>query len=125
MRSRDSVLQTSEQRWLWLAATIFSLIAFAANSVFCRLALRSGDIDPSFTAIRLFAGALALLPLYLKPLKPRSPNGTWRGGFYLFVYAYLFSLAYVQLDAGVGALILFGAVQITMFALGMQGGEKL
>lgn len=126
MRSRDSSLQTSEQPWLWLAATIFSLIAFAANSVFCRLALRSGDIDPdSFTAIRLLGGALALLPLCLKPLKSRSSSGTWRGGLYLFVYAYLFSLAYVQLDAGVGALILFGAVQITMFALGMKGGEKL
>lgn len=126
MRSRDSSLQTSEQPWLWLAATIFSLIAFAANSVFCRLALRSGDIDlDSFTAIRLLGGALALLPLCLKPLKSRSSSGTWRGGLYLFVYAYLFSLAYVQLDAGVGALILFGAVQITMFALGMKGGEKL
>ncbi|MFK0035422.1 DMT family transporter [Pseudomonas monteilii] len=120
------MLQTGEQTWLWLAATIFSLSAFAANSVLCRLALRSGDIDPdSFTTIRLLAGALALLPLCLKPLKSRSPSGTWRGGFHLFVYAYLFSLAYVQLAAGVGALILFGAVQITMFALGMKGGEKL
>ncbi|MDD0841333.1 DMT family transporter [Pseudomonas sp. Gutcm_11s] len=126
MRSADSAQQTGEQTWLWCAATIFSLIAFAANSVFCRLALRSGDIDPdSFTAIRLLGGALVLLPLCLKPLKSGASRGTWRGGFYLFVYAYLFSLAYVQLDAGVGALILFGAVQITMFALGMRGGEKL
>lgn len=125
MRSRDNLQQTSEQTWLWLAATIFSLIAFAANSVFCRLALKTGDIDPdSFTTIRLLGGALALLPLCLRPTLSRSPSGTWRGGLFLFVYAYLFSLAYVQLDTGVGALILFGAVQITMFALGMRAGEK-
>ncbi|MFJ4348395.1 DMT family transporter [Pseudomonas sp. NPDC089401] len=126
MRGANSVQKTNEQSWLLIAATIFSLIAFAANSVFCRLALRSGDIDAdSFTVIRLLGGALVLLPLYFKPSKTSSSSGTWRGGFYLFVYAYLFSLAYVQLDAGGGALILFGAVQMTMFALGMRGGEKL
>ncbi|MDH1262050.1 DMT family transporter [Pseudomonas sp. GD03944] len=118
--------QSRQQPWLWFAATAFSLIAFAANSVFCRLALRNGDIDPnSFTAIRLLGGALFLLPLCLKPFRSGSLGGSWRGGIHLFVYAYLFSLAYVQLDAGVGALILFGAVQLTMFTLGWRNGEKL
>ncbi|MFJ3486834.1 DMT family transporter [Pseudomonas sp. NPDC090202] len=111
--------------WLWLGATLFSLIAFATNSIFCRLALRHGDIDPqSFTAIRLLGGALFLLVL-ARPGSGRAVGGSWRGGFYLFAYAWLFSLAYIQLDAGVGALVLFGAVQITMFALGIRSGEKL
>jgi len=109
--------------WLW--TTLFSLAAFAANSIFCRLALRNGDIDPqSFTAIRLVGGALLLL-LLSRRSTPTGSSGSWRGGFYLFVYAYLFSLAYIQLDAGVGALILFGAVQISMFVLGWMGGERL
>lgn len=126
MNNNNHVRKATESSWLWFTATIFSLIAFAANSVFCRLALRSGDVDPnSFTAIRLLGGALVLLPLWWKPLRTNSLGGTWRGGFHLFVYAFLFSLAYVQLDAGVGALILFGAVQLTMFALARKNGEKL
>ncbi len=113
------------RHWLWIAGTLFSLLAFAANSIFCRLALRSGAIDPqSFTAIRLLGGSLFLLMLL--NLGKRTPlGGSWRGAVSLFVYAYLFSLAYIHLDAGVGALILFGAVQISMFGLGWKGGEKL
>ncbi|MNG94287.1 putative amino-acid metabolite efflux pump [compost metagenome] len=126
MENTDRMQQVSKQQGWWVAATLFSLIAFAANSIFCRLALRSGDIDPdAFTAIRLLGGALFLLPLCVKTRQSSTLGGTWRGGLYLFIYAFLFSLAYVQLDAGVGALILFGAVQLTMFTLGWRNGEKL
>jgi len=78
--------------WLWIAATIFSLSAFAANSIFCRLALRSGEIDPdSFTAIRLLGGSIFLLPFCLTSLSSSRLGGTWRGGICLFVYAYRFA----------------------------------
>lgn len=108
--------------WLWPA--LFSVLAFAANSIFCRLALINGDIDAqSFTAIRLSSGALFLLCL-LKLRRPaQAIGGSWQGGLALFVYAYLFSIAYVQLGAGVGALILFGTVQITMFSFAWIKGE--
>jgi drug/metabolite transporter (DMT)-like permease len=123
--SRELSDQGASHELLWAGATLFSLIAFAANSIFCRLALRSGDIDPeSFTAIRLLSGAIFLLVL-MKGKGTGTLGGSWRGGLYLFVYAYLFSLAYTHLDAGVGALILFGAVQITMFVLAWANGEKL
>ncbi|WP_341783174.1 DMT family transporter [Pseudomonas putida] len=110
--------------WLWPA--LFSLVAFAANSVFCRLALKDGSIDPvSFTMVRLASGALFLLLL----IRLRSPvhtmGGSWWGGLALFLYAFLFSAAYLQLGAGVGALLLFGAVQITMFGFAWYRGEHI
>ncbi|WP_103466456.1 DMT family transporter [Pseudomonas putida] len=55
---------------------------------------------------------------------PTAPDG-WKGGLALYLYAYLFSVAYLQLGAGVGALVLFGAVQITMFAVAWLRGERL
>lgn len=127
MHNNNNAQDADSRKGLWLAATVFSMVAFAANSIFCRLALRSGDIDPqSFTGIRLLSGALFLsLLLLCKPGPSKQPGGSWRGGFYLFVYAYLFSLAYIQLDAGVGALILFAAVQLTMFGWGLKNGETL
>lgn len=84
-----------------------------------------GQIDPeSFTAIRLLSGGLFLFLL----IKLRTPevaiSGSWKGGLSLFVYAYLFSTAYVQLGAGMGALILFGAVQVTMFIFSWAKGER-
>ncbi|QHG64611.1 DMT family transporter [Pseudomonas putida] len=110
--------------WLWPA--LFSLVAFAANSIFCRLALRDGAIDAeSFTVVRLASGAAFLLML----IRLRKPGmvlgGSWKGGLALYLYAYLFSVAYLQLGAGVGALVLFGAVQITMFAVAWLRGERL
>lgn len=109
----------------WLAA--LALLCFAANSILARLALGSGQIDAaSFTAIRLAAGALALWLLVRArgglPAPPRS--GRWTAALLLFLYAAPFSFAYLELTAGTGALILFGAVQLTMIGAGLRAGER-
>jgi drug/metabolite transporter (DMT)-like permease len=109
--------------------TSFTLIAFAANSILCRLALGGEAIDPvSFATLRLISGAVILLPLSRIVKEPGAKGGMklhWRSGLALFVYAVAFSLAYVTLNAGIGALILFGAVQATMIAAGLKAGERL
>ncbi|WP_411827913.1 DMT family transporter [Luteolibacter sp. AS25] len=111
--------------------TAIALLSFAANSVLCRLALGGNAIDPvSFTTIRLLGGALALLAISaiggkLRKAQPGDSTGTWRSGFALFAYALSFSLAYTSLASGTGALILFGAVQITMLVMAMRSGERL
>lgn len=110
----------------------FALIAFAANSVICRLALASGEIDPnSFTIIRLASGALTLTLILLcrvqfrQSTKGKSLNkGSWLGAAALFMYALGFSYAYIELDTGSGALILFGSVQVSMIAFGLYRGER-
>lgn len=91
------------------------MLAFAANSLLCRLALRHTEIDPtSFTVIRLLSGAIMLWAIVaIKGVCARR-SGTWLGAFTLFVYAFAFSYAYVHLETGAGALLLFGAVQLTM-----------
>jgi len=125
MSVRSSAIAGQGNRsWLWPA--LFSLVAFAANSIFCRLALRDGAIDAeSFTVVRLASGAVFLL-LLIRLRKPgMALGGSWKGGLALYLYAYLFSVAYLQLGAGVGALVLFGAVQITMFAFAWLRGERL
>lgn len=107
------------------AATLLAMIAFAANSLLCRLALRDTQIDPaSFTAIRLAAGAFALW-LLLRPWRRPAIGGSWRAAFALFGYAAAFSYAYRSLSASTGALLLFGAVQLTMFAGAWRGGERI
>ncbi len=108
--------------------TGIALIAFAANSVLCRLALGGGAIDAAgFTVVRLFSGALVLLLLlWLRGEKPYLPKkGTWTSSLMLFAYAISFSYAYITLDTGTGALILFGAVQITMVLLSVFAGNRL
>jgi len=111
------------------ALTAFTLVAFAANSLLSRMALSNQLIDPvSFTALRLGSGALALLPLSWIVSEQRSPNkqnGSWGSGIALFAYAAAFSLAYLSLSAGIGALILFGAVQVTMITAAVRSGERL
>jgi drug/metabolite transporter (DMT)-like permease len=107
--------------------TALTMVAFAANSILNRAALTGSDIGPAaFAAIRLLSGALCLavlasartgLPRLFRP-------GRWIGTGALLVYMLGFSFAYVALDAGVGALILFGGVQITMFAGAVLGGER-
>ncbi|MBT3228033.1 MAG: DMT family transporter [Candidatus Marinimicrobia bacterium] len=105
-----------------------ALIAFAANSVLCRLALGTGAIDAaSFTAIRLLSGAVTLLLILIvrreKSLLPRK--GSWISSIMLFLYAITFSYAYITLDTGTGALILFGAVQISMILISVFSGNRL
>jgi drug/metabolite transporter (DMT)-like permease len=107
------------------ALTVVTLAAFAGNSILCRLALVDGAIDPvSFTALRLTSGALVLAPFLLHG--PRARERTWsaRSAAALFAYALGFSLAYVSLDTGTGALLLFGLVQVTMIAAGLRAGER-
>jgi drug/metabolite transporter (DMT)-like permease len=107
----------------WLAAV--ALFCFAANSILARLALRAGQIDAaSFTAIRLAAGALALALLLRRREPGVSRPGRWIAALLLFLYAAPFSFAYLELSAGTGALILFGAVQLTMIGAGLRAGER-
>lgn len=108
-----------------LLLTAMAMLAFAGNSLLCRLALKTTQIDPvTFTSLRLLAGALMLaLLLRLRPGSTTSA-GSWSGASALFIYAAAFSFAYVNLDAGVGALLLFGAVQISMLLWGWRQGER-
>jgi len=123
-KTTDAASLSSPASWMGPAA--FALLAFAANSIFCRLALVNGDIDPhSFTAVRLSSGAAFLCCLVALRQPGKLRGGSWKGGLALFLYAWLFSIAYVQLGAGIGALILFGAVQITMFACSWFKGDGL
>lgn len=108
------------------AAAGFALLAFAANSVLCRMALRVSHIDPaSFTGIRIGAGALTLWLLVRARGGHRTVGGGWFSAGALVVYAYPFSFAYVGLTAGTGALLLFGAVQVVMIAAGFLAGERI
>ena len=108
--------------------TLVTLIAFAANSLLCRMALAPSLIDPvAFTVIRLGSGVAVLLPLSAALSEPRPDGkraGSWRSGLALFVYAMAFSLAYVSLETGMGALLLFGSVQLTMIGVGLWQGER-
>jgi drug/metabolite transporter (DMT)-like permease len=104
-----------------------ALCGFAANSLLCRAALARSTIDPaSFTAWRLASGAvvLALLCLARRAGSPLR-HGDWRGALALGLYAIAFAYAYLALHAGVGALLLFGAVQLTMIGVGLWRGERL
>jgi drug/metabolite transporter (DMT)-like permease len=108
------------------AAAAFALLAFAANSILCRMALRTAHIDPaSFTTVRLVAGAVTLSLLARASGRARTPGGTWVSAAALLAYAVFFSFAYVGLTAGTGALLLFGAVQVVMIAVGFFGGERI
>ncbi len=127
--------------------TLFALVAFAFNSILCRMALGKDEIDAaSFTSIRLLSGAVVLLCLVgiarfcgsprvskgdsLKledsPLLTRGllHSGNWPSAFFLFAYAVCFSFAYLGLTTGTGALILFGSVQMTMIAVSLVRGER-
>lgn len=108
--------------------TSLALIAFAANSVLCRLALGNGSIDAaSFTVIRLLSGAVVLCVIlsFQRNNQDALSKGSWMASFTLFLYAITFSYAYLSVDTGTGALILFGSVQITMIILSIIGGTRL
>ncbi|NGN96659.1 EamA family transporter [Grimontia sp. S25] len=110
-----------------LTMALVAMTFFAANSVLCRMALADSDIDPaSFTSIRLVSGALVLYVLsYIFHAKDsespkcalvQQPMEHWLAAAMLFLYAATFSFAYMYLETGIGALILFAFVQLTMFA---------
>jgi drug/metabolite transporter (DMT)-like permease len=106
--------------------TVLAMIAFAGDSLLCRLALKETGIDAaSFTFIRLLSGAVAFW------LIVKARKGSWRGAgnwisaLALFAYAAAFSFAYIVLFAGTGALLLFAAVQATMILWGLRKGERL
>ena len=104
------------------------MIAFAGNSVLCRLALGSGASDAaSFTTIRLLSGAVVLAFIGRFPLRRKAVllRGNWLSAGALFCYAAAFSYAYLSLSTGTGALILFGAVQLTMIIAALRSGERM
>lgn len=104
--------------------TVAALIGFAANSLLCRMALRPGLIDAaSFTGIRLLSGAV-VLALLVRARGEAMGGGGWISAVALFAYAAAFSFAYLRIEAGAGALILFGSVQITMVGWGWVRGER-
>jgi drug/metabolite transporter (DMT)-like permease len=112
-----------------------AMLAFAANSLLCRMALANTDIDPGlFTTIRLASGALCLALLVAFTARRSSKNtspiaaikqqASIAGALSLFVYAIGFSYAYISMSTGTGALLLFGAVQLTMISVGLLKGER-
>lgn len=122
---------------LTLVSTALALVAFAANSVLSRVALRGGAIDAaSFSSIRFATGAATLLVVsaVLRAAASgraestagasRTTGGSWTSAAILFVYAVPFSFAYTELPAGTGALILFGSVQMTMMVVALSSGER-
>ncbi|WP_158771279.1 DMT family transporter [Paraglaciecola sp. L1A13] len=116
-----------------VSLTFLTLVAFAANSVFCRLALDEQNMDPmSFTGIRLTSAALVLgvimlvkSPATLRSFSALNAYGSWRQAGYLFAYAAGFSYAYVTLPTATGALILFAAVQFTMLLVARFSGHRM
>jgi drug/metabolite transporter (DMT)-like permease len=106
--------------------TVIAMIAFAANSLLCRLALGEGLMDAaSFTTVRVVSGAMTLGLIMLPRWRAggRAPVN-WRSAAMLFCYMAFFSFAYLSLSAGTGALLLFGAVQLTMFLVALRNGES-
>ena len=106
--------------------TALALLCFAGNSLLCRLALKNTAIDPAtFTLVRLLSGALVLnLLVWRRDGGAGLGQGRWPSAWALFIYAAAFSGAYLQLSAATGALLLFGAVQISMLSYGFWRGER-
>lgn len=107
--------------------TVLALVAFAANSLLCRLALSQNAIDAaSFSAVRLASGAIILLIINFAVNRKSafSSNANALSAFWLFLYAVAFSFAYLSLSAGTGALILFGAVQATIIVYALAKGDR-
>lgn len=109
--------------------TAAALVCFAANSLLCRMALGDDAIDPyAFTGIRIASGALVLAALARMRRAEVAPDpegrGSWRDALWLIAYALPFSIAYERLETGTGALLLFGAVQLTLIAWAIRAGER-
>jgi drug/metabolite transporter (DMT)-like permease len=116
----------SDQRSATIAYTAMALVAFAANSVLCRMALREGAIDAaSFSTLRFGSGAVILVLLASRGQRPLFPlSGSWTSAAVLALYALPFAFAYTQLSTGTGALVLFGSVQVTMLVAALVSGER-
>lgn len=124
MRLGDFALRRFLKIFLY---TTFALVAFAFNSILCRLALKTEEIDAaSFTVIRLISGAITLITIsyFFSKRSEQTRGGSWLSAFFLFAYAVCFSFAYISLTAGTGALILFGSVQMTMILFALFNGER-
>lgn len=108
--------------------TAIAMLAFAANSVLARLAFATANAEPlSYTGIRLASGAVVLAVLLLLRRMPGTPvtiGGSWRAAAALFGYALAFSIAYILLGAGTGALILFASVQIGILGWAVFKGDR-
>ncbi|MEQ1892121.1 MAG: EamA family transporter, partial [Planctomycetota bacterium] len=106
-------------------ATGAALVCFAANSLLCRAALGSGAIDAwSFTVVRIASGAAALVVLASLGGKRGEGRASFLSALALYGYAGAFSLAYLSLGAGVGALVLFASVQATMLGWSALRGAR-
>ena len=106
--------------------TLLVLLAFAGNSILCRLALRATNIDPAtFTSVRLLSGALVLWVLVSTFRRNVRGKGNWGSALALLAYAAALSYAYIDLPTGLGALLLFAAVQVTMIGHALTHGERL
>jgi len=107
--------------------TAIAMVAFAANSLLCRLALGDQQIDAaSFTTVRVASGAITL-SLFMLPAwrrGERQAHFDWGASAMLFAYMIFFSFAYLSLSAGTGALLLFGSVQLTMIIAALRAGER-
>ncbi|MEJ5964240.1 DMT family transporter [Pedobacter immunditicola] len=109
-----------------LISIILSLIAFAGNSIVCRMALKSNMIDPaSFVIVRLGSASLMLILLQALFKSPKGIGGNWISAMFLLLYAIPFTFSYVNLSAATGALISFSAVQLTMILMGIRNGEVI
>jgi drug/metabolite transporter (DMT)-like permease len=106
--------------------TTLALVAFAANSLLCRIALHDGAVDAAtFSTIRFTSGAVTLLLITIWSGRPAFPvAGSWTSAALLAAYAVPFSFAYTGLSTGTGALIMFGTVQVTMLAAALGSGER-
>ena len=120
------MLNDSMSRTRVFVLTVLAMLAFAANSLLCRVALKYTAIDAvSFTSIRIASGAVALWLIVRMRRGPYARSGRRASAFALFAYAAAFSFSYVSLTAAMGALLLFGAVQVTMIGFGLWTGERL
>ena len=109
-----------------LLISALAMLAFAGNSVFGRLALKTTSIDPAtYMSLRLISAATVLAFIMVWRGKTAAREGNWASAIALFAYAVGFSLSYMNLTAGTGALLLFGAVQVTMISVSLRRGEKM
>lgn len=124
--SRTPASTSSADAAKTVVLTLVAMLAFAANSLLCRIALGQELIDAaSFATVRVLSGAVVLTLIVLPRwrMRGRAP-GDWRSAAMLFTYMVCFSFAYLSLSTGTGALVLFGAVQLTMFITALRGGEQ-